>query len=228
MDSPSLNNSFILEDTQSSNLEETIANSSIIEENIVISSNIEENKYKDSKYNKSNYTLPVIEAERIYIFKNKLFTRSLLPINYNKEREIKVVCTLCSYNKIVKLSGFQSSNFTIHYRKNHSTIAYNEESENRLKLIKIEDISNKSSFFNNSLNLSDSKKRARTNTINEFSEDEALFKILNFIIDNNLSFNILNKDSFKELLNYYNKASPIINSSKIRALLKDTYNNSLI
>jgi len=42
------------------------------------------NKYINSKYNRPEYKL----SERIYIFKNNLFTREILPINYNKELEI--------------------------------------------------------------------------------------------------------------------------------------------
>ena len=45
-----------------------------------------ENKYKDSKYNKSDYKL----SKDIYIFENNLFTREILRIDYNKEREILV------------------------------------------------------------------------------------------------------------------------------------------
>ncbi|KAH6869903.1 hypothetical protein B0T10DRAFT_553575 [Thelonectria olida] len=61
--------------------------------------------------------------------------------------------------------------------------------------------------------------------LNEFNEEEALKKILNFLIENNLSFNILNSSSFQELLNYYNKASPIMNRWKIKEDLLFKYTN---
>ncbi len=48
---------------------------------------------------------------------------------------------------------------------------------------------------------------------------------MNFIIEKNLSFNILNSDSFKDLLNYYNKFTPIINRHKIKTILKQTFND---
>jgi len=60
------------------------------------------------------------------------------------------------------------------------------------------------------------QKRLRTNTIVEFNKDKAYYKILTFIIENNLFLNILNLESFKDLLNYYNKFTPIINCWKIK------------
>lgn len=173
-----------------------------------------QNQYKDSKYNKSTYK----PSDGIYIFENNLFTRELQPIDYNKEREIFVQCTLCKYNKTVTIKGFQSSNFVQHYKIKHPNIAYNVQTETTLTLRK--SIPIKTDFFN-----TESRKRTRTNTIIEFNEDEAYHKLLKFIIDNNLSFNILNSNSFKDLLNYYNKASPVINRWKIKNILEKTYND---
>ncbi|KAI8622836.1 hypothetical protein F5Y19DRAFT_468980 [Xylariaceae sp. FL1651] len=68
---------------------------------------------------------------------------------------------------------------------------------------------------------------ARNNTIDDFNEDEAYNKILKFIIDNNISFNILDSDSFKDLLNYYNRLTPVINRKKIKVLLDKTYENAI-
>ncbi len=154
----------------------------------------------------------------LYIFENNLFTRELQPIDYNKEREIFVQCTLCKYNKTVSLKRFQSSNFVQYYKIKHLNIAYNVQTEAILTLrnsilIKID-------FFN-----TESRKRTRTNTIIEFNEDEVYHKLLKFIIDNNLSFNIFNSDLFKDLLNYYNKSSPVINRWKIKNILEKTYND---
>ena len=73
-------------------------------------------------------------------------------------------------------------------------------------------------------------KRLRTSTISDFTsfnKDKALFKILNFIVDNNLSFNILNSDFFKDLLNYYNKFNLVINRWKIKGILDKTYKKAL-
>lgn len=39
----------------------------------------------------------------------------------------------------------------------------------------------------------------------DFNKEEAYKKILNFIIKNNLLFNIIKSDLFKDLFNYYNK-----------------------
>ena len=139
-----------------------------------------------------------------------LFTRVLQPIDYAKERELLIQCTTYSYKKVERVAGFQSSNYVTHYKRKHPQIAYNKESA-KTKLLK-QNIpstitSTTTDFF---------RKRLRTNTMIEFNEDEAYHKILTFIIENNLSFNILKSESFKDLLNYYNKSTPIINCWKIK------------
>src|SRR6266566_4468106 len=153
----------------------------------------------------------------IYIFKNGLFTRSLLNIDINKEREILVKYISCVYKKVDTLNKFQSSNFVKHYRNKHPNIVYNKESEKSLKLKT--DIPDKNTLFKQL----ESRKRNRTNTLIDFNESEAYNKILNFIIQNNLSFNILNSNSFKDLLNYYNRLNPIINRKKFKIILEKTY-----
>jgi len=97
--------------------------------NIITSSN---NNYKDSIYNNPQYKLESNEDSNIYIFKNGLFTRSVLNIDVNKEREILISCTTCSYKKITTIKGFQSSNYVQHYKNKHPNIAYNEKTENKL------------------------------------------------------------------------------------------------
>jgi len=197
--------------------------------NIITSSN---NNYKDSIYNNPQYKLESNEDSSIYIFKNGLFTRSVLNIDVNKEREILISCTTCSYKKITTIKGFQSSNYVQHYKNKHPNIAYNEKTEN--KLIKRANLPLKTDFFNTTTT-SDSRKRQRTSTIitnntefnNEFNEEEAYDKILDFIISNNLSFNILNSESFNNLLTYYNRLSPVINRWKIKGILTNTYNTYL-
>ena len=134
-----------------------------------------------------------------------------------------IKCTTCSFQKIEKVAGFQSSNYTHHYKNKHPFITYNKDSEKtrqkRSNLVKktdtISDSSDKSDFFN--------RKRLRTATITDFDQNEAYNKILNFIVSNNLSFNILESDLFKDLLNYYNKSSPVINRYKIRLILDKTF-----
>ena len=44
-------------------------------------------------YNDPNFTLESDSESKAYIFKNKLFTRELLPIELDKERQILVKCT---------------------------------------------------------------------------------------------------------------------------------------
>ena len=53
-------------------------------------------------------------------------------------------------------------------------------------------------FFN--LNI---KKKPKYKS--SFKEEDALNKILYFLIENNLSFNALSSQSFQSLLSYYNK-----------------------
>jgi hypothetical protein len=48
-------------------------------------------------------------------------------------------------------------------------------------------------------------KRPRNNTITDFKEDEAIQKIITFMLENNLSFNVITSDSFLNLLSYYNQ-----------------------
>jgi hypothetical protein len=62
-----------------------------------------DDKYKDSPYNKLKYQLPKTD---IYIFKAGLFTRSLLLIDFKKNRQIIVKCSLCSYNKVEYITRF--------------------------------------------------------------------------------------------------------------------------
>jgi hypothetical protein len=181
--------------------------------------------YKDSKYNDLKYILPSNDKSNIYIFENNLFTRQLLPIDYKKERQILVQCTTCNYKKVEYIKGFQASNFARHYKAKHLNIAYNKESEkNRLK--KSNNSTNITNFFNtNTTTTLENRKRIRNNTITEFDENEAYTKILTFIIENNLSFNILESESFKDLLNYYNKTTTNINRKKITKLLNDKFDN---
>jgi len=47
----------------------------------------------ESKYNKPEFQLEADTSSSIYIFKYGLFTRTLLPIDPQKEREIIVQCT---------------------------------------------------------------------------------------------------------------------------------------
>lgn len=79
------------------------------------------------------------------MFSKGLFTWELQNIDFNKQRELLIKCTLCSYKKIVKIQGFQSSNFIQHYKYKYLTIAYNEKAES-IKLL-INNIQPKSDFL---------------------------------------------------------------------------------
>ncbi len=57
-----------------------------------------------------------------------------------------IQCTTCSFNKVVKITGFQSLNFVRYYKLKHLNIVYNKESEKTRKL-NIE-IPVKKDFFN--------------------------------------------------------------------------------
>ena len=127
-----------------------------------------------------------------------------------------IKCTSYTFKRTEKVASFQSSNYTRYYKNKHPHIAYNKESEKtrQKKVYKLES-SNKSDFFN--------RKRLRTATITDFDQNEAYNRILNFIVSNNLSFNILDSNSFKDLLSYYNRSSPTINRHKIKTILKNTF-----
>ena len=79
----------------------------------------------NSKYNNSDFQL---KDDDIYIFKNGLFTRILQQIDHTKKRELLIQCTTCSYKKLKKVAGLQSSNYVTHYKRKYSNIAYNKES----------------------------------------------------------------------------------------------------
>jgi hypothetical protein len=90
-----------------------------------------QNLIKNSPYNSPDYKLDEPPNIGIYIFDNGLFTRTLLNIDYNKDREILINCTICTYKKVTTIKGFQSSNYVQHYKNKHSEIAYNKASEKK-------------------------------------------------------------------------------------------------
>ena len=61
---------------------------------ITASSSIQKGKKKAVDYNSKDFTLEPDSESLIYIFRNGLFTRSLLPIIKNQDRQILVKCTL--------------------------------------------------------------------------------------------------------------------------------------
>jgi len=50
-------------------------------------------RFSESKYNKPSFKLEAEAESNIYVIKNGLFTRTLLPINLAKEREVVIQCT---------------------------------------------------------------------------------------------------------------------------------------
>ena len=69
-------------------------------------------QFSNSKYNKANYTFSDTKS---YIFDNKLFNRTLLDIDINKEREMLIECTTCSVQLVVlkRLKKFLAFNHQI-------------------------------------------------------------------------------------------------------------------
>lgn len=65
---------------------------------IISDNNTQENTIKKTNkkidYNHPDFQLEPDEKSTIYIFKNNLFTRELLPIIKDKERQILIKCTL--------------------------------------------------------------------------------------------------------------------------------------
>ncbi|KAL6788397.1 hypothetical protein GGI42DRAFT_337879 [Trichoderma sp. SZMC 28013] len=83
-------------------------NSSIIEEDSSVFTS-------GSIYNRSEFKLEDNKDSRVYIFRNNLFNRTLLPIKINTEREMEVKCISCNYKLITPVKGFRSSNLARHY-----------------------------------------------------------------------------------------------------------------
>lgn len=85
-------------------------------------------------YNSESFQFEPNSKSSIYIFSAGLFTRTLLPIDANKDRRVQIACITCNYKKIEPVKRFQASNFQRHYQRNHPIIAYNTKSEkNRIK-----------------------------------------------------------------------------------------------
>ena len=47
-----------------------------------------------SNYNKGSYKLELDKKSKAYIFRNKLFKRTLLPLDPSKDREMLLTCTI--------------------------------------------------------------------------------------------------------------------------------------
>src|SRR5689334_17174329 len=62
--------------------------------------------YKYSRYNNPRYKLESDDESGVHIFKNGVFTRTLLNIDNSKEREIPVQYIIHAYNKTTKLRYF--------------------------------------------------------------------------------------------------------------------------
>ncbi len=58
-----------------------------------------QNLIQNSPYNYPDYKLDEPPNIGIYIFDNGLLTRTLLNIEYNKNREMLINCTTCTYKK---------------------------------------------------------------------------------------------------------------------------------
>jgi hypothetical protein len=70
--------------------------SSIISTDINLSFSEDNNSQLSSekdRFNSIDFILPPPEKTNIYIFQQNLFTRTLLPIEVNKDRQILVSCT---------------------------------------------------------------------------------------------------------------------------------------
>jgi hypothetical protein len=58
------------------------------------SSSSNSQKYAKDKENQEDYTLEPPETTQIYIFKHGLYTRTLLPIDFSKKRQMEVRCIM--------------------------------------------------------------------------------------------------------------------------------------
>jgi hypothetical protein len=70
--------------------------------------------------------------------------------------------------------------------------------ESKLNKLDLNQTKDKSNFFT----LDNSNKQIRSNTLNEFIEEEALLKVLNFLVDNNLLLSISSSESFKDFVRF--------------------------
>jgi hypothetical protein len=88
------------------------------------------------------------------------------------------------------------------------------------------DIESRSIIFNSQSSLQNyftTTNRSKKRLIEPFNDIKFQKLVLNFILSNNLSFNITNSNSFKELLNYLKKDLLIINRHNLKELLDSLY-----
>lgn len=210
--------------------------SSFSEERTVSESQDSTSSSKTAKENLPDFELPPPFA---YVFKNDLFTRTLLPIDLPRPRKMVLACTTLVFpfflfNLIIFINFFkgatlnQQLTFIIFKhrianditKENTLILHITKEANHIVKKVSITfffflhlyiNISFKESEItdsNTSIFDLQTRKRPRNNTIIDnkltFEEDEAYSRILNFLVDNNISFNVIGSKSFIDLLKYYN------------------------
>ncbi|KAH6711867.1 hypothetical protein BKA61DRAFT_578295 [Leptodontidium sp. MPI-SDFR-AT-0119] len=144
------------------------------------------------------------------IFKRGLFIKELDPIQQDptQPRTVTVSCTYKNYNKkfLKQRVSHATSNYISHYKHNHKLVS--------LGLLD-NDISSISDYLSSS--------RAKKRELSEFNNKEFRVKILNFILQNNLSFRLIDSPTFKELLRYLKEDIPTINRKILRDELDSVY-----
>ncbi|KAH6700620.1 hypothetical protein BKA61DRAFT_661685 [Leptodontidium sp. MPI-SDFR-AT-0119] len=141
------------------------------------------------------------------IFKRGLFIKELDPIQQDptQPRTVTVSCTYKNCNKtfLKQRVSHATSNYISHYKYNHKLVSLglldndiSSQASNSSSITR--DLPESQGSISDYLSSSRAKKRE----LSEFNNKEFRVKILNFILQNNLSFRLIDSPTFKELLRY--------------------------
>ena len=182
----------------------------------------------------SSFILPSLENSSS-IFKNRLFNRELLAYKESKKCKIKINCTSCSFSTILKWP-INTTNLKRHYRNKHSSLLLESSTINTtinntntslntsFTSTNIDSDSNIDISSNLSTSTSNIKKRS---SYALFSKEDYRRLLLNFIIANNLSFSIVDSNSFNNLLKYLKDDLIVISRRTLKEDLDLLYNNKV-
>ncbi|PVH68542.1 hypothetical protein DL98DRAFT_578774 [Cadophora sp. DSE1049] len=141
------------------------------------------------------------------IFKRGLFIKELDPIQQDptKPRIVTISCTYKNCNKkfLKQRVSYTTSNYISHYKYNHKLVSLglldddiSSQASNSSSITR--DLPESQGSISDYLASSRAKKRE----LSELNNKEFKVKILNFILQNNLSFRLIDSPTFKELLRY--------------------------
>ncbi len=182
------------------------------------------NKNKEKSSKKTNnilfedFELPDLDKS-VDIFKNRYFKRELLPLENNNKNRILIRCSQCDFTS--KSSWpINTSNYKTHLENKHKFLKNLDITSETSSNIESTTSNTITSYLNPTIN---TLRKRKSFTL--FDSEEYIRLILNFIINNNLPFSIIDSKSFKELLKYLKDELPTISRKSIKNRLDILYNS---